>query len=473
MKIIGRSKEQGVILDCLQSPRAEFLTLYGRRRVGKTFLIKEFFNNQFSFYTTGIANQKTKEQLRVFHSALQEYGDKTKAIPSNWLEAFSRLKQILESHTVIRDASSGKRVVFLDELPWMDTAKSDFKSALDYFWNSWGSTQSDLLLIVCGSATSWILDNLVSSKGGLYNRITKQIHLLPFNLKECEELLIYNDYHLSREQLLECYMILGGIPYYLNCLNRRLSLAQNIDELCFNDNGQLRHENDRLFQSLFKHSEKHIAIIKAIAKKKSGITRVELAKMNKIGDGEPLTKALKELEQCGFIRKYKNFVKNKQGFYYQLIDPFVLFHLNFIEDQKINSWSSYINSPSYYSWSGNSFEIACLNHINQIKTALGISGISSTEYSWKSKASKDGAQIDLLIDRKDNVINVCEMKHTLEAFTINDAYAKSLTHKLVLFREETHTKKTLCLTMISTNGIVINSYSGIIQNEINLNNLFA
>lgn len=175
-------------------------------------------------------------------------------------------------------------------------AKSDFKSALDYFWNSWGSTQSDLLLIVCGSATSWILDNLVSSKGGLYNRITKQIHLLPFNLKECEELLIYNDYHLSREQLLECYMILGGIPYYLNCLNRRLSLTQNIDELCFNDNGQLRHENDRLFQSLFKHSEKHNAIIKAIAKKKSGITRVELAKMNKIGDGEPLTKALKELK---------------------------------------------------------------------------------------------------------------------------------------------------------------------------------
>lgn len=462
MKIVGRKKERNIIADCLASSRSEFLVIYGRRRVGKTYLIREYFNDSFSFYATGVANGKTRDQLKAFNNALLQYGCPEKKVPSDWFEAFERLRGLLEREMVVRESQSRKKIVFLDELPWMDTARSDFKSALDWFWNSYGSAQSDLLLIVCGSATSWIVNNILTDTGGLYNRITRQIHLAPFTLKECEELLEYNGINFSRRQIIESYMVFGGIPYYLNLLNYRLSLAQNIDELCFSEYGQLHYEYDRLYSSLFKKADRHIAIIQALAKKRSGMTRVELSGIVGIGDGEPLTKALCELEQCGFIRKYRNFTKAKQGHYFQLIDPFTLFSLNFLQTKNNSSWLNYIGTPAYYSWCGNAFELVCLNHIPQIKQALGISGIESSEFSWRSIETASGAQIDLLIDRRDDVINICEMKYTLEPFVIDADYEKNLIHKRELFRCETGTKKALLLTLVASEGVKKNVHSEIV-----------
>ena len=465
MKIIGRLQEQQRLLDCLESKRPEFLVVYGRRRVGKTYLIKEYFNDTFSFYATGVAKLNTKGQLRAFSDSLRQYGDTEKKMPKDWFEAFSRLRMLLEKETVFRDSFSNKRIVFLDEVPWMATARSDFESALDYFWNSWASSQSDILFIICGSATSWIIEHVLNNTGGLYNRVTKQIRLLPFTLKECQELYEMNGIHMSFTQVIESYMVFGGIPYYINYFDKRLSLAQNIDVLCFSENGQLHYEYNNLFQSLFKNAQKHVQIIEAISKKRAGILRTELSDIPEIGDGELLTKALKELEQCGFIRKYKNFVKNKSGYYYQVIDPFILFHLNFLKEQKFNSWLSYINTPSYYAWTGLSFEIVCLNHIPQIKTILGISGVESMEYAWRGKENE--AQIDLLIDRRDGVINICEMKYTTEPFSIDATYEKNLNHKIYSFQEETKTKKSVHLTMICANGLKHTAYSNIVLNEIN------
>lgn len=471
--MIGRKKEQDILNRALHASRAEFMVVYGRRRVGKTYLIKEYFNHNFSFYATGLSNAKTKEQLKVFGGSLKEYGDSEKNIPRDWYEAFLRLKQLLQRDQVKRDPVCGKRVVFLDELPWMDTARSDFKSALEYFWNSWASDQTDLLLIVCGSATSWIIENLLGNRGGFYNRITCRIHLLPFTLGECEAFYLANGIRMSRQQMIESYMIFGGIPYYLNCLDKRLSLAQNVDELLFNQSGQLYFEFDRLLSSLFKNYQRHTAIIEALARSKNGMNRVELAKIPKIGDGEPLTKALKELEQCGFIRKYRNFAKEKQGFYFQLIDPFTLFCLRFIKDQTHESWMMYINSAGYYAWTGNAFELVCLLHTPQIKQCLGISGVETTEYAWKSKDSRPGAQIDLLIDRKDGVINICEAKFSLAPYEIDFEYEQKLRNKIEAFSKETSTKKALHLTLISANGLLHNSHSGIVQNEINGEDLFV
>ena len=470
--MVGRKEEQNILNNCLQSNRAEFLVVYGRRRVGKTYLIKEYFNNTFSFYATGLSNAKTKDQLKAFQGSLLEYGYHEKAIPKDWYEAFMRLKALLQKDEVKRDPVSGKKVVFLDELPWMDTPRSDFKSALEYFWNSWGSTQNDLLLIVCGSATSWIIDNLLGDKGGFYNRITRQIHLLPFTLGECEELYRTNNIPMTRQQMIESYMIFGGIPYYLNCFDKRLSLAQNVEELLFKQTGQLYYEYDRLLGSLFKKWERHAAIIDAVSHSKGGLTRVELAKNPSIRDGEPLTKALNELEQCGFIRKYKNYTKEKNGFYFQLIDPFMLFCFHFIKNREHESWMAYLNTPGYFSWCGNAFEMVCLLHINQIKKALGISGIETVEYAWRSTKSKPGAQIDLLIDRKDGVINICEAKYTMMPFVIDATYEEALRNKMYSFIEETSCKKALHLTMISSNGLSHNSYSGIVQNEITGDDLF-
>lgn len=473
MSIIGRLYEQQILQDCLESKESEFLVVYGRRRVGKTYLIKEYFDNRFSFYATGVDNVKMAEELEYFSDSLAEYGSTDNSRISTWREAFSRLKKLLMSDNVIRDPITNKRIIFLDELPWMDTPKSSFRPALDHFWNSWASSQKDIILIVCGSATSWIINNILSDKGGLYNRVTRQIHLKPFTLGECEKYLKSKDINMSREDIITCYMIFGGIPYYLGLLSRRMSLAQNIDSLLFNENGQLHYEYNRLFKSLFRNAEKHYTIIKVLTEKRSGMTRKEIIEQTNICDGKLLTKALEELEQCGFIRKYKNISKDKKNAIFQIIDPFVLFCHIYLENKKISSWMKYIRTPSYNSWKGFAFEMVCTNHIPQIKSKLGISGVESTEYAWKSEHSSPGAQIDLVIDRADNVINICEAKHSNKKYVLDANEINNIENKIEVFQKETKTKKAIHPTMICFNGLSHNTYNSIIVSEINGDDLFS
>ena len=472
MNIIGRERERDILSQCLESKKPEFLVVFGRRRVGKTFLIRNYFNERFSFYTTGIPDEKMRNQLKVFNESLVYYGDKTETIPKDWFEAFRRLRALLESDSVIRDAMSGKRVVFLDEVPWMDTARSDFKSAFDFFWNSWGSAQEDLLLIVCGSATSWIINNILNDRGGFHNRSTKRMHMDPFSLAECREFFESSGIALSRDKIIESYMIFGGIPYYLNLYDRRLSLAQNVDSLIFDERGDLHYEYDHLFKSLYKHPDNHIKIIETIAARRRGLRRTDLAETSGISDGEGLTKALSELEQCGFIREYKNIATSKNGCFYQLTDPFVLFCMYFLRSGKAKSWQTFIKSADYYAWRGNAFEMVCLAHIPQIKAALGITGVESSEYAWKSKKTAGGAQIDLLIDRRDDVINLCELKFTDNEFVITSEYRADLLNKAAVFEEEIHPKKAIHITLITANGFKRNEYADVVQNVVGPESLF-
>lgn len=472
MKIIGRKREKDNLMQCLMSKRPEFVAVYGRRRVGKTYLVREYFNKQFSFYATGLTDEKMRGQLRGFQASLNEYGDEDKSIPKDWFEAFTRLRKLLESDKVYREPVNNKRVIFLDELPWMDTAKSDFKSALDYFWNSWASAQEDLVLIACGSATSWIITNLLTDKKGFHNRVTRRIHLAPFSLAECEKLFEFNDIVMPRNQMIESYMVFGGIPHYLNLLDQRLSLAQNINELCFKEYGYLHNEYYNLFHSLYDKPEKHMAILEALARNKDGMTRAELSKEKEIGGGSILTKDLRELEECGFIRKFINFSKGENESFYQLIDPFTLFSIRFIQNKKFDSWNEYINSPGYNSWRGNSFEIVCLNHIDQIKTSLGISGIETNEFAWRSTKAEKGAQIDLIISRKDGVINLCEMKYTNEEYSLDADEYEKIQNRMVQFQKETGAKEAIHITLICGNGYKKSKYSGIVQNLILGDDLF-
>lgn len=472
MKIIGRKREKEELMRCLNSKRPEFVVVYGRRRIGKTFLVREFLNNRFSFYATGLTDEKTKGQLRAFNVSLMQYGSRQKTMPADWFEAFSRLRAILESEEVYREPIRNKRVVFLDELPWMDTARSDFKSALEYFWNSWGSTQEDLVLIVCGSATSWIINNLLNSRKGFHNRVTNRIKLAPFSLKECEELLEFNDIVMTRSQIVESYMVFGGVPYYLSLFDSRLSLTQNINELCFKEYGNLRGEYDALFHSLFDKPEKHMTILKALAGRKEGLSRNDLSLIKEIGGGSVLTKDLRELEECGFIRKFTTLARGENDALYQLIDPFTLFSITFIEGEKCNAWDTYLNSPGYVSWRGNAFEIVCLNHVNRLKATLGISGIETREYAWRSKKDGKRTQIDLIIDRKDGVVNLCEMKFTNEAFVLSQEESERLRKRLTVFQEESGVNKAIHITLVSANGLKPNKYSGILQSVIPGEDLF-
>lgn len=472
MKIFGREQEQKILQRCLKSNKPELLVVYGRFRIGKTYLIREFFNHSFSFYTSSINNSSTRLQLKTFENALHSYGLHSSAPLRDWMDAFDQLKLLLEKDDVYREPNTGKRIVFLDELPWMDGKRSDFKAALDLFWNTYGSTKQDLLLIVCGSATSWIMNNMIKDSGGFYNRLTNSIHLLPFSLKECLQYSNHLNLRYEKKQVMDCYMVFGGVPYYWDLLAPEKSLSQNIDDLIFKENGQLHNEYQALFKSLFNANGKHREIIEALMMKNSGMQRKELASISKIGDGKSLTTALEELCECGFVRAYDGYKISKYGKYYQIIDPFVLFAKSFLLSSEFDSWSSFIGTPTYFNWAGHSFEIVCLNHIYAIKKALGVNGVMTKEFSWKSKESNPGAQIDLLIQRRDQVINVCEMKYSLGEFVISKDYEESLRNKMQSFRDEMKPRDQMVLTLISFNGIKQNKYSDIVQAKVDGEQLF-
>ena len=470
-KIIGRTAEIAALKTYLESDKPEFVAVYGRRRVGKTFLIREVFNHNFDFYITGLANTGLRSQLRNFNIALQKHGDTPYAQASSWIDSFEQLKHLLES-----SINRGKKVIFLDELPWMDTHRSDFITALEHFWNGWASSRSDILLIVCGSATSWMINKLIKNRGGLHNRVTHRISLEPFTLGECEAYYKEHNIVMNRYQMLEAYMIFGGIPYYLSLMHKGLSLVQNVDMLCFTQNGALSDEFKNLYSSLFKHSENHIKVIEAISKKRTGLTRGEIVHTANLLNGGGLTKILEELEQCGFIRKYNSFGKKSRSQLHQLVDFYTLFYLNFIRDNLYGDehyWSNSIDSGEHRAWSGYAFEQVCMMHLKQIKTKLGISGVLSHASSWRAKSDKHGAQIDLLIERNDQVINLCEMKFANAEFIIDKKYDENLRNKRELFAYETKTRKAIHITIVTTYGVKPNEYSGFIQSEVKMDDLFT
>jgi AAA+ ATPase superfamily predicted ATPase len=470
MNIIGRKDEMALLEKCIRSKKPEFLAVYGRRRVGKTFLIKEYFKNNFAFYMTGSANTTMRGQLENFHDALLEYGSDELDAIEGWPVAFRRLKKLL-----MKDTSEQKKVVFIDELPWLDTPKSGFVPALEYFWNSWASSRPDIFLVICGSATSWMIRNVIHNHGGLYNRITKQMHIKPFTLAECEMFFQNAGVVLSRYSIAETYMIFGGIPYYLDLFDESLSLPQNVDRLLFADNAVLANEFQDLYASLFKHFEQHILISEALYTKRSGLTRDEIIKETGLAAGGTFTRLLEELEQCGFLRKYRDFTKPKNGYYYQLTDFFTIFHLTFIrnyagKDQQF--WSNYHTKGGHNAWSGLSFERVCMAHIDQIKMALGISGVSTEVTSWRSKRSKPGTQIDLIIDRNDDIINLCEVKYSGKEYEIDRAYDDRLRRRRSIFAEETATSKALHQTMVTTYGVSASAYKEAVQSQVTLDDLF-
>lgn len=468
--VIGRESEIALLNKKLKAPRSEFVALYGRRRVGKTFLVRNVFDGKFTFRLTGLANATLQEQLANFNQAMQDQYPKGKLENAdNWMEAFRQIRLIAER------SKQTKKVIFIDELPWFDTARSGFIRALEHFWNSWASARKDILLLVCGSAASWMINTLINNKGGLHNRVTQKIKIEPFTLKECSDLLKQKKITLDRYQLVQLYMVLGGIPFYWEALEKGLSAAQNINKLCFDTNGALTGEFGNLFRSLFDKAERHEAIVAALARKSKGLTRDEIRAESKIPTGGGLTRLLNELEESGFIRRYVPFGKKERNSLYQLSDFFSLFHLKFIKGQKAfdkNHWLKLIDNPKHRAWSGYAFEQVCLAHIPQVKKALGISGVETATSSWKSARAKNGAQIDLVIDRRDGVINLCEMKFSIDLFNIDKKYNAELRHKLGTFKAETRTRKSLFLTMITTFGLEDNKYSGHVQNDLKMDVLF-
>ncbi len=478
-QLIGRTAEMAALKEYINSDNSEFVAVYGRRRVGKTFLIRKAVEDDFAFFVTGVYQAAKVEQLTNFAIALQRYTHADRlSVPSNWILAFYELSRYLES------LPEGKKVIFIDELSWMDTVKSGFIPALENFWNSWAVLRNDIKLIVCGSATSWMINNLIRNRGGLHNRLTHHIVLEPFSLGECEEYFKAFGFSYSRKQIAESYMVMGGVPYYMSMMDRSKSLAQNIDTLFFAKNAPLKEEFSDLYRALFRNSAPHVEVVTALATKRIGMTRQELLNATGLTDNGAFSTVLEELELCGFIRLYEPFGSMKMAVgkrarnktIYQLMDFYTLFYFNFIWNNRYQDehfWSSSINSPVHGIWSGLAFELLCLGHLQQLKQALGISGVQTLACSWRSGASKHGAQIDLLIDRRDDTINLCEIKYAKEEFEISREYEAKLENKRNTFIKETETKKTVVLTLITPYGVKPNMYSNIVQREILLDDLFV
>ena len=476
MKIVGRTREQRSLQDALDSAEAELIAIYGRRRVGKTFLTREFFKKNLWFELVGAHGAPLREQLQNFADARVAALRLAVRIaaPDNWHQAFNQLKDDLQSLRKIK----GKRVLFFDELPWLAGRRSGFLSAFEHFWNAWAVKQTWLVVVVCGSAAAWMIRRVLHARGGLHNRVTRRVRLEPFDLAETRQYLKSRRIELGTYQTLELYMTMGGIPHYLKEVRRGESASQTIDRLCFSRDGLLRDEFSRLYVSLFERPERHDQVVRALAKARSGATRNQLVTGTSFTSGGALTTVLEELEESGFIMRTPAFGTKAKDSMYRLSDEYSMFYLHWIKQHRGAAkgyWVTRRTSPPWRAWSGLAFEAVCLKHVSQLKRALGIEAVQTLESAWRHAGSdlEQGAQIDLVIDRKDECINLCEMKFSEAEFTINKKYAAELRAKRNVFHHVTRTKKATLTTLVTTYGVRANTYKNeLVDAEVKVDALF-
>lgn len=475
MTIIGREKEIKRLNDAFYSKRSELIAVYGRRGVGKTYLIRETLKGHFTFYCSGRENVTKQLQLLAFRQSLEEYGYEDCPRLDNWIEAFSELKKL-----IVR-SDEDRKVIFIDEIAWMDNQKAEFLPALEGFWNEWASMRDDILLIICASSTSWIIRKVFRNRGGLYNRLTGKIKLEQFTLHECEEYSEVFNLGFSRSQILSLYMVIGGVASYWASLRKGLSVNQNLEELFFSRDALLRGEFNALYGSLFKHPEPYMKIVSAIGTMSTGLTRTEIAEKTKLSNNALLGDMLNELVESGFLYEYLPLGKKKNGRVYKVIDCYSLFYFQFIKG-RLNTpdWRRLSTSSEYRAWCGLSYERVVLLHLDEVRRKLGIHGVETECYCWFSDKAKlhdgeKGAQIDLLIDRADNLINIVEVKWTEDGskFSMTREIEENLIKKKQIFLEQTKTRKSINFTLVTISGYTPNCYSEIIHSDITLDDLFA
>ncbi len=474
--MIGREKERSLMQHCLQSPAAELIAVLGRRRVGKTFLIRQVYTQHMAFELTGIQNGTQREQLENFREQLYTFFGEQAPVkrPTSWLDAFTALRQCME-----KKRYKNKKVIFFDELPWIgESSKTKFIEAFAHFWNNW-AVKNNVVVVICGSAASWIVKHIINAKGGLYNRVTQKIHLKPFTLYETNKFLQSKKVDINEHDALQLYMALGGIPHYLNQIVHGQSIPENLTHICFENTGLLHNEFDNLYQALLTNYEQYIEVIRTLAKSRKGLSRQEIIQHSDLTDGGTLTQILKDLVQCDFIVEQNPFSNKKRYTVYRLIDEFSLFYLRFIDEKKTNIknyWMKTVASQEYKSWSGYAFENVCFRHQDQIIDAMQLRAIDTNFSSFYQHATEDipGTQIDMVLDRADNVINLFEIKFYSDPIIITSEIAKALRTKSAIFKAATKTKKQVHISMISVYGIIDNKHSnGFITHNITAKDLLA
>lgn len=473
-EIAGRKEERKLLQKIERSGQPELVAVYGRRRVGKTFLMRNGFKHGITFEFTGSNNATLGQGLEGFALALgRAAGGLPLATPGSWVQAFHMLSQFLSPLL-----KKERVIIFIDEFPWLDTPRSGFLSAFGQFWNSWASKEKKLVVVICGSAASWMIKKVLNNRGGLHNRVTRRIRLLPFTVSETAGYLKLNKVKLDKYQVLQIYMAMGGIPQYLKEIEPGDSAMQAIDKICFTNEGLLRDEFKKLYASLFDSAENHIDIVRALAKKGKGLTRTEIIQTCNLTSGGYATQLLDELKESGFITPYIPFGKTVKDTLYKLTDEYSLFYIRFIESSRAKgegAWQMFSTGSTWKSWSGIAYESICIKHIDQIKAGLGIKNVYTEVSSWRylpKTADEQGTQVDLVIDRADGCVNLCEIKFATDAFEITKPYAKDLENKVRVFQSQTKTRKSVFMTLVTTYGVKKNNYAGLVQSEVNMSALF-
>ena len=481
--IIGREEELATISRLYTSERSEFLALYGRRRVGKSFLIEEAMENKFTFMTVGLFIKVDKDdaekvesyrqqQLRHFYSSLLEYGlpEEGNPAPTNWLDAMNLLKKLLLSKR------SRRKVVFIDELPWLaGPQSSELVSELGFFWNQWARKRKDILLIVCGSATSWMIDNVIREYGGLYGRVTETIALKPFTLAECERYWEKRGFHLSRYEVALTYMVIGGVPYYMDSFRPDRTMADNINTIYFNKD-KARQEFKDVYAGLYSSSEVYINVIRQLGKRFYGMSRTELLEaLDKKGGGN-FSDVLENLIDSGIIRSYTLYGSPRKQTVYQLMDFFTLFYLRFCENTGFTSWRSVQRSKPFYSWAGNSFELLVVEHIQQLADALRIKEYA-TPFSWSGDTPDgDGAQIDLVIPATaERADYICEMKFSEGKYILKEEDADDITRHIEALKNSSIHKlsHSIYVVLVTSFGVTESKHRSHLNDIVTLDSLFV
>jgi AAA+ ATPase superfamily predicted ATPase len=473
MKIAGRKKEIALLQSLLEEDESSFLAVYGRRRIGKTYLIRQVYENDIVFECSGVLEDDMSQQLEGFWRTLLRVNPQTQPAlpPKTWLEAFFQLRDYLDHLQ-----NDKKKVIFLDEIPWFETPRSGFLSALDNFWNQYGTKRTDIILVICGSAASWIIERVINSRGGLHNRLTHRLLLNAFTLGETKAFFELKNIKLSLKDIAEIYMCVGGIPFYLKDIKAGYSVPQILDQLFFGEQAKLKGEFQNLYAALFKNNALHEKVVTALASKSKGLTRNEIIQTSGIQSSGELTTILEELVQCGFIRQIFPILKSKEDSLYRLMDEYSLFYFKFlVDDTTTSSWSQLVQNPVYKIWAGYAFENLCFKHTFQIKKAMGIHGIITNEYSYvlKKNAEQQGIQIDMIIDRADNCVNLLEIKFYNTEFEVSESYGRQLLHKATIFQERTRLKKNIFITMLTVFGVKKNEhYLTSVTNQLLIDELF-
>lgn len=473
-KMIGRRDEVKELGLLMTAREAEFLAITGRRRVGKTYLINEFFKDSICFQFTGLQDGEVGQQLANFTVKLLEYDEEAKGtVPENWIWAFAELKKYLK-----KLPSDRKQVIFIDELPWIGTSSSNFVQVLAHFWNDFLSKHSHYILIICGSATSWIVNNILGDPGGMHNRVTKHLHLRPFTLAETKAFLELEGHRLNNIEIAKIYMALGGIPYYLKNLKVGDNFATGMDDLAFKRSGSLSREYENLYAALFKNAEVHEAVVANLAKYRQGMSREELATAINISSGSRFKRIMDELIESDFVAADFPFGAKRKGKLYRLVDEFSIFYHRFIQPMQTytpNYWQLQSSLPKFKIWTGFAFENMCRKHVGQIKEVLRIGAVYAPVSTLRIPASEEesGCQIDLILDRNDNTVNLCEMKFHNDEFVISKEYHQKLLHKKRRFEVHTKTKKQVFITMVTNHPVKRNKwFHGTVDSVVLLDDLF-